>query len=164
MRVRIWVYAVVGSENRCARRKGDPLDGVTLRGLEDVERAEHVDARAEQRVLARGRDQDRGEMHDGIAACDRILDCGGISDVSAPNVDLAGRALADDRIEERPIVLLIEQAHAMPIGQEFAGRPRADEAESAGDQDAHQATAAAAAKDSRSSPASVSASVGSPIV
>ena len=162
MCVGIGVHAVVRSEHGRARRVGDTAQPVFLRCLEDVQRPEHVDARAEQRVFPRGRDENGSQVHDCIAALDGSVDRGVIDDVTLPQLHLAG-PLADDRVEERPIGLLIEDAHAMSTRQQGARRPRPDEAESARDEDLHQATAAASAsKETRSSPARVSASVGSP--
>ena len=164
MRARLGVDAVVRTEYRRARCIGDATHAGAFRGFEDVQRAEDVDARAEDRILARGRNQHRREVHDRVGAFDGGIDVARFSDVTANVLDLPRREAfaADEGIERGALVVDVEDAHRMAGVEQGPRSPSTDESAPARNEDAHQA-GTTAANGARSSPLMVSASVQLPV-
>ncbi len=80
-----------------------------------MQRAEHVDARAEQRVFAGGRDQDGGEVDDGLAPVDRRIDGVRVGDVAGAVLHAVRAVGADDRVEQSALGVHVERAHAVAL-------------------------------------------------
>ena len=127
------------------RRGGGVDDALDLarrgaRGLEDVRRADDVDARAPRGVLAAERDLPRRQMDD---AADPVLlhdadDGLAIGDVAAHRDDAPRHVGRDDHPHAPRVVGEVEDDGALARGEQSADHPRADTAERSGHQGGHE--------------------------
>ena len=106
-----------------------------LHGLEHVEGADHVDARAEGRVLPAGRHLQTGEVdHPGRL---RLLDdpCHGLSvrDISVRALDPSAQVGLENLPDDVIVLLQIEEGDPAPFQRETPCDPCSDEALPAGE-------------------------------
>ena len=110
-------------------------------GLKGVQRSEDVDLRPPDRILAAAGDENARKVHDRVAARNRRVDVRWGGDVAQDELDV-GRVLArHDLVEQRALGMKVEDADCVSRFEKRARRPRADEAETAGDENSHSVLA-----------------------
>ena len=96
-----------------------------LRRLEDVDRAEHVDARAERRVGAAERHLQRGEVdhvRDAVLV-DRALERGEVGDVARDVRDRRDRVRVEQQAQPPRLGREVERDDRPAVGDELGRRP-----------------------------------------
>ena len=130
-----------------ARGEHEPADAVLAGGVDYVEHAAHADI--EHKIglgVEEFRAVDEGEMVHFVDAFASALNCGGIADIAGDEVDVVFDLDEPARMTARVVV---ENAHGRARAQQRLDQSRAEEARSAGDEDA----AHGAASRSSSAPA-----------
>ena len=141
-RARVLLVAERGDRGRVDERR-DPA-AAAAHGLEHVDGAEHVDARAQRRVGAHERDLERGEVdHVGDPVLvERALDHVEVGDVGAHAHDALDLLRGERDRHPRRLLGEVEGDDLVPAVQQRADRPHPDRAEGAGDEiTAHRSVA-----------------------
>ena len=110
---------------------------MVLERVQEDARAERVHARVLGLLVRALADADaRGEVDHRVDALERAADDLGVADVARNELDLGVEVVGPLRVAVHLLDQHVESAHGIPRSQQLVGEVGADEARTAGDQDA----------------------------